>query len=129
MKASRNSSGKNTPNIPIFCIEKGANTSNSGKTSIKSKLLSRSDPARVLRNAQIARNPMDSFSIFCVAAFLIENNPNKIIIILIEMLESNMKVLLRENEIIPTAKREATFKMSPMEAMIGEERYLDQILY
>ena len=32
-----------------------------------------------------------------------------------------MKVLLRENEIIPTAKREATFKMSPMEAMIGEE--------
>ena len=36
------------------------------------------------------------------------------------MLESNMKVLLRENEIIPTAK-EATFKMSPMEAMIGEE--------
>ena len=41
--------------------------------------------------------------------------------ILIEILESNMKALLREKDIIPTTKRDTTFNISPMEAIIGEE--------
>jgi len=51
------------PMFPFSALNSGAKTNKSGNITINSKFLSRTDPARVLSKAHIAKNPIDSFSI------------------------------------------------------------------